>query len=270
MPNMDQSLLLGSDHFLSRQKSFDHRVLNAMKNTLTRMRHSGMPSSPGAVSSSGVDIPLQVDTDRLLGMILADDMKEPNATGASYWVSPAILDSSTTNLLFVSLHSVQPDRTVSVFNLSENASQAHVLLEDTLVEFWGIYQNTGDERKRWIMDKSPSRAFIWVKITNSLQFAANRFLYSGTVQVVGAAGLFEDKLDPSGQPILIFQIRNTTETFNLPNPSIRGNSVSSFLAAGYPSTYAMSAIRGNPVLPAFFDNDSWWVTYENADQGVCP
>ncbi len=272
MPNMDQSLLLGSDHFLPSQKAFDHRVLNAMKNTLTRMRHGGMPSSPGSVSSSGVDIPLRINVDRLEGLVMADDVKTPIATGANYWVSPAILDSSTSDLLFVSLHSIQPDRTVTVFNLDENVTRAHDIPEDTIVEFWGIYQNTGEERKRWVMRVTPPPVVVWVKIIGSVQFAANKFIYTGLVQVVGANSLFENKLGPTGQPISLTQIRNTVEAYNLPNPSIRGNSVDSSVNAGYPSTYAMRPIRGNPVLQTILDTSSniWWVSYVNADQGVCP
>lgn len=112
--------------------------------------------------------------------------------------------------------------------------------------------------------------FVWVKIVSSVELTPVRWEYTGELMLPSTSGDFVPAAPLASTEIA--PIYNSVEAFNTDAPNIRGNSVDAG-GADYPAGFALQPIRGNPVVKATPNVIggvlSWFVQYENADDGLC-
>lgn len=195
---------------------------------------------------------------------------ESEPVGWAYWVVAVYIESGQGDLPFAVPFNQNSAayRYEKVYNTAESCTGGHLLATGTIVDVRATPANATSGKLTYWMHSPPSPAFSWAKITASLSYGANKWQYTGELTTNGTS--------PYVPARTLTNIYNSTEDWNIADPSIRGNSVDSGGAA-YPVGFSLQPIRGTPIVQvhpvvssACNGVASWWyTTYENADDGTC-
>lgn len=167
-------------------------------------------------------------------------------------------------------------RWVQVQNVAESATRGHLLATDGTQEVVIFRAENARGITRWFMNVTPPEPFVWARVQASQNVAANKWRYTCKEQTMLQFGW----ADKSGGRTFT-NVINGFETYNVADPSIRGNGVNSG-GANYPAGFDLQPIRGNPVVqlwPKFIPAEvgpppvpatiQWAFSNPNADDGTC-